>query len=124
MWAVFLLPKITIRGDSENSSLTKEFPLPDKTITFTEAAQRNIQAMRQRVIDVDRQYGDSPETTALLWSLVHALVGLIGLGGRISAEDDLSLLGDSFITYGCVFHPKHVEGGGRDPLLGEWSIHS
>lgn len=98
--------------------------MPDQTVTFTEQAIRNIGNMQQRLIEVERQYGSaSQEHRDMLWSAFVALVQTIRIGGRVMAEDDLSLLVDSFITMGVIFSPKR-NGDNRDPLLGEWSCHS
>ena len=68
----------------------------------------------------------SPEHAAIADSLADVLARVLQLGGRImrdGREDELCLLGDSFITYGVVFFPKR-DGDQRDSLLGEWSVHS
>lgn len=99
--------------------------MADTKLELTEAAMRNMTNMYERVRAVADKYGrNSDEHMTMLQSLIHALLGVVRLGGRIMAEDDLSLLGDSFITFGCIFHPKRIDGGGRDDLLGEWSLHS
>lgn len=98
--------------------------MPDKTITFTEQAQRNILNMQRRVHEVARTYGDeSEEYRDMARSLLAALIQMLNLGGRVTGEDDLSLLIDSFITVGVIFFAKR-NGEDRDPLLGEWGCHS
>jgi hypothetical protein len=97
--------------------------LSDTTLVLTPAAIKTIGAMQQRLVDVDRQYGDSPQTTKMLWSLLQALIGMIRLGGEISQDDELSLYGIAFIHYGVNFSAER-DGDQRDPLLGTWSLNS
>lgn len=81
--------------------------------------------MQHRVNDVAMMYGEtSREHVDMLKSLVLALTGVLRLGGHISRDGELSLFGSSFIAYGVIFHPKYLDGRKRDPLLGDWSIHS
>ena len=100
----------------------------DRHLEITPAAQRVIAAMQDRVSTIGLEYGDgSPEHVEALKSLVNAYGHILRLGGRImrdGREDELCLLGASFITYGVIFFPKRLDGDQRDPLLGEWSIHS
>jgi hypothetical protein len=105
----------------------------DRELQITPAAQRVIAAMRDRVSTIELQYGDgSPEHVEALKSLAHAYGSMLRLGGRIMMEgrpDELCLLGVTDIapsvpfTYGVDFLPKR-HGEQRDPLLGEWYVHS
>ncbi len=97
----------------------------DTKLELTERAMLNITAMQERVNVVQSLYGPlSDEHQEMLRSLLHALIGMIRLGGRISAEDDLSLYGVTpHIHYGVNFSPER-NGDRRDPVLGSWSINS
>ena len=105
----------------------------ERHIEITSAAQRTIAAMQDRVTTIGLQYGDgSPEHVEALKSLANAYGQMLRLGGRImreGREDELSLLGVTDIapgvpfTYGVDFLPKR-DGDQRDPLLGEWYVHS
>ncbi len=96
----------------------------DRRLELTPGALQVVAAMQARVAAVADEYGEeSPEHVEMLESLVDALAGMVRLGGRITRDDELSLLGVSFITYGVVFFP-HRKDGQTDPLRGTWSIHS
>jgi hypothetical protein len=83
-----------------------------------------VAAMQARVATVADEYGrESPEHAEIAASLANALARMLALGGRIMKDDELSLLGVSFITYGVVFFP-HRESGQTDSLRGTWSLHS
>jgi hypothetical protein len=98
-----------------------------RQLDLTPEALQTIEAMRARVAAVADMYGqNSPEHAEIANSLANALAQMLKLGGRImrdGREDELCLLGASFITYGVVFFPLR-EGGQRDPLRGTWSLHS
>lgn len=97
----------------------------DTTITLTPRAIQNISNMQMRVARIGSEFGfQSEEYIKILESLNQALLGVLRLGGRVMAEDDLSLLVDSYITVGCIWHPRHIGGGERHGVLGEWSLHS
>jgi hypothetical protein len=96
-------------------------------LDLTPEALGTIAAMRSRVAAVADHYGaGSPEHAEIADSLADVLARVLQLGGRITRdgrEDELCLLGDSFLTYGVVFFPlRHIDQ--RDPLRGTWSIHS
>ncbi len=105
----------------------------DRHIEITPAAQRTIAAMQDRVTTIGLQYGDgSPEHVEAVKSLMYAYGQILRLGGRITREgreDEISLLGVTYMapgvpfTYGVDFLPKR-HGDERDPLLGEWYVHS
>jgi hypothetical protein len=102
-----------------------------KVITFSDEALRNIDNMQQRLWSVANEYGPSwhsRETQMIEESLLNAMLTIIRFPGQVFAEDDLSLIINSFITIGIIWHPKkHKDENGewqRDPLLGEWSSHS
>ncbi len=81
--------------------------MSDKTIEFTERAVKNIQQMGYRLGNIGNMYGDRSEAYAkTAESLSASLIQMINLGGTISAENDLSLIGVSFITYGVIWHPE------------------
>jgi hypothetical protein len=97
----------------------------DRHLEITPAAQQVIAAMQARVGAIGAHYGDgSPEHVEALKSLVTVFGHIFRLGGRITKEDELSLLGNSFIVYGVIFFPKRLSGDQWDPLRGEWSVHS
>lgn len=94
-------------------------------LTLNEDAQRILGDMRRRVDDIAVQYGRySEEYLKAMKSLLDALMGMLSIGGRISRDGELSLYGVSWIHYGVIFHSKYLPGRVRDPLLGDWSIHS
>lgn len=100
--------------------------MSDTALNITPEAEQTIARMCERVAEVGRTYGRySPQHVEMLESLQHALVGVMRLGGCIFQDSELSLYGSSFIEFGCIFHAKYLPGGKeRDPLLGDWSIHS
>lgn len=98
--------------------------MDDVKLEITPEAERTIAAMRDRVNEVARLYGEhSPQHVEMLRSLTDALMHVLRLGGRISKDDELGLLGVSFIVYGVVFFAKRIDGE-RHTLLGDWSVHS
>lgn len=98
--------------------------MPAVEVHLTEEAARTITAMESRVAAIGRQYGDqSPEYVEALQSLSRVLATILRLGGKVFRDDELSLVSNSFITYGCIFFAKR-NGDERDPLLGTWSVHS
>lgn len=99
--------------------------MSDVQLSVNEDAGKTLGDMRRRVDDIGTEYGrHSDEYIDAMRSLLDNLLGMLRLGGRISRDGELSLLGVSFIVYGLVFHAKYTEGKERDPLLGDWSIHS
>lgn len=99
--------------------------MADTKLEFTEQAIGTINAMRARCTRIAAEFGIySKEHVEALESLCSSLVAMIGLGGRISKDAELSLYGVSFIDYGVIFHSVHVAFGERHPLLGSWSVHS
>lgn len=109
-----------------NCTLTKEVPLPGDThLELTEAAIATIGEMQEQVIQVALQYGQcSEEHCEMVWSLLHALIGMIRLGGRITTDYELSLYCVSpTIHYGVNFSAAR-QGDQRDPLRGTWSLNS
>lgn len=95
-----------------------------RQLDLTPEALQAIADMQARVAAVADEYGrGSPEHAEIADSLANALARMLALGGRIMKDDELSLLGVSFITYGVVFFP-YREGGRTDPLRGTWSLHS
>jgi len=95
-----------------------------RRLELTPGALEVVAAMQRRVAAVADEYGEgSAEHVEIQGSVMNALAGMIRLGGRITKDDELSLLGVSFITYGVVFFP-HRKDGQPDPLRGTWSIHS
>lgn len=103
--------------------------MADMTITLTEEAYKNIECMQHRVWDIENKYGAlSTEATKASWSFIQMLMTIMRWPGKVMAEDKLSLLINSSITIGIIWHPvRHkMEDGSveTDPLLGEWSSHS
>lgn len=101
----------------------------DRTFVITDSALRNIENMQRRVWDIENKYGDrSIEALKATWSLLHVHATILRWPGKVFAEDDLSLLIQSHITIGVIFHrQKNKKEDGsweHDPLLGEWSCHS
>lgn len=98
--------------------------MPDTSMVLTEQAVRNIGNMRHRVMEISDLYGhESEEALEAARSLLDCLLTVFRFGGRVMAEDDLSLLIDSYITIGIVWFPRRI-GEQRDPLVGCWSAHS
>jgi hypothetical protein len=97
----------------------------DTKLELTPRALQNLANMQRRVNAIGSEFGfNSDQYRQVLESFNQALLGIIRLGGRVTAEDDLSLLVDSFITVGCIWHAKHIGNNQRHSLLGEWSLHS
>jgi hypothetical protein len=101
----------------------------NRHIEITPEALKTIAAMQARANAIGLEYGEgSPEHLAALGSLVTVYGHMLRLGGRImreGREDELCLIGvNSFLTYGVIFRPKRLDGDQRDPLLGEWELHS
>lgn len=98
--------------------------MSDITLVLTPEAQRNIQNMRERVAEIGECCGFwSDDYVDALKSLMDCLITVIGLGGHVYAEDDLSLIVNSFITVGIIAHRK-VRAGERDSVVVQWSAHS
>jgi hypothetical protein len=101
----------------------------NRHLEITSEALQTIAAMQDRVAAIGLQYGDgSPEHADALKSLAYAYGQILKLGGRImreGREDELSLIAvtASDFVYGVDFLPQR-HGKERDPLLGEWYVHS
>lgn len=98
-------------------------------IELTPEAEVNVSNMQQRLWQVAQQYGHhSVEYLAMVDSLNHVLLTILRFPGKVFAEDNLSLIIQSYITIGCIWHPKRIkdeEGKVQeDPFLGLWSTHS
>lgn len=106
-------------------------------IDFTPEAKTTINAMNDHCNKIEAMFGPDHEYTIKAnRSLRGALVTMIGLGGRIGKDGDLSLFGSNeFIAYGVNFSrtivtdPLYVEamrGMGLDPanFVGTWSVNS
>lgn len=99
--------------------------MSDVQLTITESGEKTIAAMRRRVEDIRIEYGKfSDEYVDVLTSLLDNILNVLRLGGTVSRDGDLSLIVNSFILYGVIFHRKYIDGNERDPLLGDWSCHS
>lgn len=99
------------------------------SLEITDSACKNIENMQKRVWDIANKHGhNSVEYQKAQLSFQQALMQILRFGGKLFAEDDLSLILDSYITLGVIFHSVRVkqEDGSyvTDPLLGEWSVHS
>lgn len=95
---------------------------------YTDRAVRNLDNMQKRCWDIENKYGaTSDEALKATWSLLHAYKTMVRFPGKVYAEDDLSLIIQSWIQIGIIWHPvrhKTDNGWEPDPLLGEWSSHS
>jgi hypothetical protein len=101
----------------------------DHHLDITPEALQTIAAMHDRANAIGLEYGKgSPEHLVALESLVTVYGHMLRLGGRIKREglgEELCLIGvNRFLTYGVIFRPKKLDGDQRDPLLGEWELHS
>jgi hypothetical protein len=99
------------------------------TYEFTEEAVRNIRNMKERLWEITNVFStDSHEYRLAARSYIAAMDTLFAWPGKVFAEDDLSLIINSSITIGVIWHPKHTlnaEGEAvRDPVAGEWGCHS
>lgn len=99
------------------------------TIQLTDSAMRNLENMSNRVLDIETKYGvNSNEGTTARFTFSQMLMTIIRWPGKVHAEDDLSLIINSSITIGIIWHSvRHMREDGsteRDPLLGSWSSHS
>lgn len=97
-------------------------------IELTDSAVQNISNMMARCWDIENEYGaKSDEALKATWSLLYCLKTIFQWPGKVFAEDDLSLIINSSITIGIIWHPQRKRIDGQwftDPLLGEWSSHS
>jgi hypothetical protein len=96
---------------------------------LTDRAIANLYNMEKRTWDIENKYGrDSDECIKAKDSLMRMFMTMIRFPGTVHAEDELSLIINSYITIGIIWHPlKFKPPGGEwevDPLLGEWSSHS
>lgn len=99
--------------------------MDDVRLEITEEASRTITDMESRVARIGQAYGEaSPEYLKASQSLMRALATVLRLGGRVMRDGELSLICNSFITYGVIFFAKRNDNGERDELLGDWSAHS
>ncbi len=102
----------------------------NRHLEITPEALKTIAAMHDRANAIGLEYGKgSPEHLVALESLVTVYGHMIRLGGRIMREglgEELCLIGVTVghFTYGVFFRPKKLDGDRRDPLLGEWELHS
>jgi len=100
----------------------------DKTFVLTDGALANLENMQKRVWDIEMKYGlGSDEATKAVFTFSQMLMTILRWPGRVMAEDNLSLIIDSSIVIGIIWHPvrhKVEEKWITDPLLGEWSSHS
>jgi hypothetical protein len=94
---------------------------PEPTITFTPEALKVIRDMRWRCHVIADHYGHGgAEHLAALESFATSITAMLGLGGRITADGDLSLYGVSpTIHFGVNWSPDR-----RDQLVGTWSVNS
>lgn len=97
---------------------------PIRPVEITPQAQQNILNCLQKVKELRFKYGeDSEEYKRASWSLIHSLETALSFGGHISAEDELSLYGASFMHFGMIWHRNRSYPDGPDQP-GEWSVHS
>ena len=101
----------------------------NKVFGLTDRAVFNVENMQRRVWDIENKYGeDSPEAIKATKSLLHAFMTMVRFPGTVHAEDELSLLVNSWITVGIIWHPVRLRTANgetwTDPLLGEWSTHT
>lgn len=108
-------------------------------LRFTPEARQTITAMKDRVNELRAWYGpDHAATMKAERSLAAVLVTMIGLGGFIGKDGDISLFcRNEHIAYGVIWHndpyPDVAYAEGVDgskflisgvPRPGEWSVHS
>lgn len=94
----------------------------DRTFVITDSALKNIENMQRRVWDIENKYGRASEQyEKASFTFTQMLMTIFRWPGRVMAEDDLSLLIDSSITIGIIWHRNRSD---EDGLLGEWSSHS
>jgi hypothetical protein len=102
----------------------------NRHLEITPEALQTIAAMQDRANAIRLEYGQgSPEHLVALESLATVYGHMLRLGGRIMREglgEELCLIGVTVrdFTYGVIFRPKKLDGDQRDPLLGEWELHS
>lgn len=91
------------------------------SLTFTPDAHIRVGKMKDRCWEIGNHYGsDSREYREAVKTLMVALVAMIGLAGKVSADafSDLSLYcRNEFIDYGVTFFPTDDGGPG-----GTWSV--
>lgn len=94
-------------------------------LQLTEEAVQTIGNMEGRVAQIGQMYGKhSSEYLTALQSLSQVLAAILRLGGKVFRDGELSLVSNSFITFGVIFFAKRNDDGTRDELLGDWSVHS
>ena len=94
-------------------------------LVLTEQAIGNIANMQRRIAEIGEccgWWGD--EYIEALSSFGCSLAGMMRLGGRATAEDDLNLYVVSFIHYGVIFHRRYHADSSPDELVGTWSVNS
>lgn len=74
-------------------------------MTFTPEAKIVITAMRDKCSEIGFAYGESsPEYTKTVRSLAYSITSMIGLGGHVAADGELSLICfNEYLTYGVNF---------------------
>ena len=93
---------------------------------FTPEAKNTVSAMRGRVQEIGAAFGrESKEFADAASSLAMSLSSMIGLGGNISEDSDLSLYGvNEFICYGVNWSPAKRDAAWPHDLPGTWSVNS
>lgn len=77
-------------------------------VTFTPEASETISNIENYLYLIEMHFGqNSDENKTARQSWHQALVQIVRLGGRVSRDGDLALVGISFITYGVIFHTTY-----------------
>lgn len=90
-----------------------------RTLRFSPLAVKTLHAMSDHVLWLREHFGeDSSEHVRAAASLARSLVAMIGLGGEVTRDGDLSLYGvsDTGLHYGVNFSRSNRDD---DPLLSQ-----
>jgi len=74
-------------------------------ITLTPEALKNINNMLNHIWRTEIEYGNMhKKTIEMKDSFIRSIIQVFNFPGRVMAEDDLSLIIDSYITLGLIYH--------------------
>lgn len=97
------------------------------TIELSQDAAATVQAMRDKLAAARAGLpADDQRVVQMANSLAFSLAQVLGLGGRIAKDGELSLVGVTAygFVYGVVWFPTRNVAPLPDGFVGEWSVHS
>jgi hypothetical protein len=93
----------------------REVMAEDISVVLTDRAVKNLENMLHHIWAKQSELGLHDEhVNDMKSSLIAVLMTIFRFPGRVMAEDDLSLIIDSYITLGCIYHKSSDT----------WSVHS